>query len=214
VGNMTEALRCMYRSKYEKQIFECTRDSTKKIDSAYEMYNLDNKNIFNLKLHSSIVKYFDSINGFIGHDYLLLQSTAYDLLYFALIKEEPLSKDQEGTRKVELLVSFCLFVNCIYSIKEKYLFFIGCENDKGILDFTKSILSVLGIEKIRELFSAMYPEIKKYCDARNDIIHNAYDLSVDNDNEVCITLSSFNCRIDKEYLDNIHAKKSSLEKIA
>jgi hypothetical protein len=106
-------IREMYRDKYERQIFAVTHNKYEITDENKD-YNCSIADIFALKIDMFVNKYFRCINGFIGHDYLLLQSTAFDVLYYHFIKYEELESTVNTTRKLELGISFSLFINIIY----------------------------------------------------------------------------------------------------
>jgi hypothetical protein len=161
-------------------------------------YSFDLESIFLLKTNDFINKYFRCINGFIGHDYLLLQSIVFDVLYYHFINQEELEPSINETRKVELGISFSLFISIIYSIKEKYLYFIGSEIDNGKIKFDKSILSEDGKQAIINVFNKSYKTIGKYCDARNHFIHSTYDIDINDKDEICFSLSPFNFRVNQE----------------
>ena len=194
-------IRDMFREKYEQQIFTITHNEYEVVDESKNFISsLDD--IFALKINSSISKYFRCINGFIGYDYLLLQSTVFDVLYYHLIKYEKLEDNINKTRKVELGISFSLFINIIYSIKNKYLYFIGCESNNGKLKFNNSILSEIGKKKIMVIFKKSYNLIGKYCEARNILVHSTYDIEINDNDEILFKLSSFNLRSEKETIKN------------
>jgi hypothetical protein len=90
-----------------------------------------------------------------------------------------------------------------YSIKEKYLYFIGCESDKGKLKYDKSILSETGKKQVYELFKKSYEIIGKYCEARNNLVHSTYDIVTNENDNVIFTLSPFNLRAEQERFNNV-----------
>jgi len=196
-------LRDIFREKYEQRIFSITHNEYELTDESKD-FNCSFDDVFALKFKSFINKYFRCINGFIGYDYLLLQSTVFDVLYYHIIKDENLAENVNETRKVELGITFSLFINIIYSIKEKYLYFIGCENNKGKLSFEKSILSENGQRQILSIFKKSYEVIGKYCEARNNLVHSTYDIEINNDDEILFKLSQFNLRDEKEVFNNVN----------
>jgi hypothetical protein len=202
---MAKSLKLKYHTKYKKRIQSLLEDPFEsnypEINRTYNLFG-DNSEVMRMKINNYL-QYFKYVNGFIGYDYLILNHIAFDLLLYFLIQEENLSERDINLRNNELCIQFYLLLNCIYNIKEKFMYFLGCENSDKKLSFDSSVLSLSGIEIIRKCFVRIHKDIGSYCEARNRIVHNTYFINYEEINKISIKKFSFNLR-----LSNDHESKS------
>lgn len=155
-------------------------------------FSLDSKESALYELNREIIKYFQFNNGSLGFDIFLIKYVLYQMLIFThIVKEIKLSKEEKNTCLLEINVRFYFFLNSIYNLKEKLEKFFNIDENNN--SFKKdTILLENGKNHIIKIFIKFYKEIKKYCDARCDLVHDTYVINYDPaKNEINISTSKF-----------------------
>ncbi len=198
---MSKSLKIAFHNKYKKRINSLLLDPYASLypEDKHRTYDLfgDRSEIIRMKINHYLT-YFKYVNGFLGYDYLMLKHVAFDLFLYLFVSNEQLSERLYNKRNNEICIQFYLFLNCIYNIKDKYMYYLGCKNIDGKLSFENTVLSESGIKATKSNFSKAYRVISKYCDARNSIVHNTYILEYNEVNIVSIKTFSFNLRQTKD----------------
>jgi hypothetical protein len=199
---MPKSLKVTYHNKYKTRIHEMLVDKYEsthsgKSSTSYDLFG-DLSSMIKMEIDHHL-RYFKYVNGFIGYDYMILRHVGFDLLLYLMLEHENLTKRYYDIRCNELRIQFYLFLNCIYNLREKYEYFLGCKTDNANLSFKGSVLSITGVEAVRKCFLSAQKTIGKYCDSRNKIVHNSYFLEYQDPNIIFVKTISFNLR-------NIHSK--------
>jgi len=114
-------------------------------------------------------------NNFIGNDYFILRYCAYEILvYWRIITMEQISKEELGSCKLEIETFFYLYLNCIYNLKEKYETLVGFKDGK----IGEVVLTTHAKEVLLQEYNRAYGGLKKYCNARAEIVHGTYEIKV------------------------------------
>ena len=151
------------------------------------------------KLETTVLMYIQSSNGFIGHDIVQLKHCLFDvLLYYHILQNELLSQREITICGSEIKLHFYYYISCLYNIEQKFLSFVNCKTDKGLI-FNETVLTDNGIHEVSDLFSETYRIISSYINARHDLVHKKYDYSYDiNTNSIRISCFSFDLSTSKD----------------
>lgn len=175
------------------------------------------------ELKSEIIKYFQYNNGSLGFDIVLIKYMLKQLICYAyILKEEKLSKEEINTCDLETRIRIYFFLDCIYNFREKIKEFFRIEyrkeKNKEKEDFIINDNNILKEnEKILGLLKEFFKKIRKYCDARNKIVHYIYEIKLNKlENKINIFISKFNLSKDsifnknKNYAEEIPLKDLDL----
>ena len=197
-----------YSEKYNDQIQSVFDEINKYEDDirGIDFKNLENEDILTVnrllywKLSQILDGYLKSGNGFLGNDmFLVINNACKLLLYELIIINEQLSKEEQKTCELEIEMAFYFLLNCIYNAKEKFNIFTNFKKENNTWKISDSILKDNNLVKSCEnKLSDCYKNIKEYCDARNDIVHNNYSLNYDKEsNSMKISCFSFDLSQNK-----------------
>jgi len=170
----------------------------------------DPKKLAIRELKSEIVKYIQYNNGSLSFDIVLIKYMLKQLLvYTYILKEQKLSKEEINTCKFEIGVRIYFLLNCIYNFREKIKRFFTIEIKKGFRIRDDNILKEK--EEISGLLKEFFNRIKKYCDARDEIVHDIYEIKYDKlENKISINTSKFDLS-KKNVINKNSIKEISLE---
>lgn len=197
---MKKSLWNTYEKEYSYRVSKLLKDidqledEIQNIKIEYCGLNKIHKIIINLKYSSEIKRYFQCSNGSIGYDMYIIRVLLYTLLcYIYIAQEKKLTDAKQDTCSIEIERNFYFLLSCIYNFKEKYKkFFNIIGKNKNKIDLSKSVLTRLGKDSVLELNSIFYKVTKKYCLARDHIVHDIYTLKYNiSTNQIFISYSIF-----------------------
>lgn len=147
------------------------------------------------ELKKEIRSYFQYNNGSLGFDMALIISILKKLLILLnVIAEEKLTEEEINNCKLEIVVEFYFFTNCIYNFREKVkqFFMIKYCNKKKELVYSEDTILTKPQEFLKILGKNLN-KLKEYCNARNSIVHGIYEIKYNKtNNTVKVIRSKFN----------------------
>ena len=166
----------------------------------HEDFVIDSKKLAIKELKNEIIKYIQYNNGSLGFDVVLVKYMLKQLLgYIYILKEEKLSEEEINTCYFEIEVRIYFLLNCIYNFREKIkiLFRVKKYSKIDNNNILKEEIKIIGL--LKEFFE----KIKKYCDARDKIVHYIYEIKLDKlENKINIFISKFNLSKDSIFDKN------------
>ncbi len=194
-----------YFAEFQNEIDDILRDPNEpenfvKTHYSYNFSDTIGEELAFDKIVKTMATYFYFDNGFLGRDIYQLKHVLSEMLFILKhLDSKEISKIDKDFLENRITINYYFLLNCIYNLKEKIKVFISLTINNGKLIFDKSILSETGRKKVDEILSSSYKEIKKYIDARNDVVHDKYDMDYNNeDRKVEIRCFSFDLSIEKD----------------
>lgn len=174
IGNYSDKISKMFEEidKFEEYIH--------KIDIS-ENFEIDSKKLAIKELKNGIIRYIQYNNGSLGFDIVLIKYMLKQFLgYSYIIVEEKLSEEEINSCEFEINVRTYFLLNCIYNFREKITEYFRIKYCKKKDEFIIGDDTVIKEkEKILNLLKVFFSKIKKYCDARNKIVHGIYKIKYD-----------------------------------